>query len=230
MVEEDLLIDHPIDCPICDKAGECYLQDYHFKYGQDQRRADIRPFTSRRREMGDTVHAVRRPLRDVYPLRPLHPRDQRHQRAVRHQPRQPRRDRRLSRLSAGKQDVGQRRRPVPGRRLGRQGLSVPAARLVHEEARRRLHRLLDRLLDHGRGEPGHGLSAQAAREPARQPVVDVRRRPLRLSSRSQRSAADERRTPRRRETGRCSNGRKSCAKSTNASATSAAWPSCSRRT
>jgi len=55
MVEEDLLIDHPIDCPICDKAGECNLQDYHFQFGQDQRRADIRPFTSRRREMGDTV-------------------------------------------------------------------------------------------------------------------------------------------------------------------------------
>jgi NADH-quinone oxidoreductase subunit G len=55
MVEEDLLIDHPIDCPICDKAGECYLQDYHFRYGQDSRRADVRPFTSRRREMGDTV-------------------------------------------------------------------------------------------------------------------------------------------------------------------------------
>ena len=55
MVEEDLLIDHPIDCPICDKAGECYLQDYHFKHGQSERRADIRPFTSRRREMGETV-------------------------------------------------------------------------------------------------------------------------------------------------------------------------------
>jgi len=55
MVEEDLLIDHPIDCPICDKAGECLLQDYHFEHGQDERRADIRPFTSRRREMGDTV-------------------------------------------------------------------------------------------------------------------------------------------------------------------------------
>ena len=25
MVEEDLLINHPIDCPICDKAGECRL-------------------------------------------------------------------------------------------------------------------------------------------------------------------------------------------------------------
>ena len=34
MVEEDLLIRHPIDCPICDKAGECYLQDYHFEHGQ----------------------------------------------------------------------------------------------------------------------------------------------------------------------------------------------------
>jgi NADH-quinone oxidoreductase subunit G len=55
MVEEDLLIDHPIDCPICDKAGECLLQDYHFQHGQDQRRADIRPFTSRKRDMGPTV-------------------------------------------------------------------------------------------------------------------------------------------------------------------------------
>ena len=55
MVEEDLLIDHPIDCPICDKAGECLLQDYHFEHGQSERRADIKPFTSRRREMGDTV-------------------------------------------------------------------------------------------------------------------------------------------------------------------------------
>lgn len=55
MVEEDLLIRHPIDCPICDKAGECLLQDYHFEHGQGERRADIAPFTSRRRPMGDTV-------------------------------------------------------------------------------------------------------------------------------------------------------------------------------
>ncbi len=54
-VEEALLIDHPIDCPICDKAGECYLQDYHFQHGQNERRADIRPFTSRRRDVGETV-------------------------------------------------------------------------------------------------------------------------------------------------------------------------------
>ncbi len=55
MVEEDLLLRHPIDCPICDKAGECSLQDYHFKYGQERRRADIRPFTSRRRDVGQEI-------------------------------------------------------------------------------------------------------------------------------------------------------------------------------
>ncbi len=53
MVEEDLLLRHPIDCPICDKAGECVLQDYHFRYGQASRRTDVRPFTSRKRDLGD---------------------------------------------------------------------------------------------------------------------------------------------------------------------------------
>ncbi len=53
MVEEDLLLRHPIDCPICDKAGECRLQDYHFRYGQKERRAELLPFHSRRYDLGD---------------------------------------------------------------------------------------------------------------------------------------------------------------------------------
>jgi NADH-quinone oxidoreductase subunit G len=32
-VLECLLAEHPIDCPICDKAGECKLQDYYEEYG-----------------------------------------------------------------------------------------------------------------------------------------------------------------------------------------------------
>jgi NADH-quinone oxidoreductase subunit G len=52
-VEEGLLLRHPIDCPICDKAGECTLQDYHFRYGQTARRTDVMPFTSRKRDLGD---------------------------------------------------------------------------------------------------------------------------------------------------------------------------------
>ena len=31
-VLEFLLINHPLDCPICDQAGECGLQDYYMKY------------------------------------------------------------------------------------------------------------------------------------------------------------------------------------------------------
>jgi NADH-quinone oxidoreductase subunit G len=31
---EYLLLNHPLDCPTCDQAGECYLQDYSFKYGR----------------------------------------------------------------------------------------------------------------------------------------------------------------------------------------------------
>ncbi len=60
MVEEGLLLRHPIDCPICDKAGECLLQDYHFLHGQTQRRADLIPFTSRRRDIGDVTLFVDR--------------------------------------------------------------------------------------------------------------------------------------------------------------------------
>ena len=31
---EYLLLNHPLDCPVCDQAGECFLQDYSFKYGR----------------------------------------------------------------------------------------------------------------------------------------------------------------------------------------------------
>src|ERR1700675_2617998 len=35
---EFLLTNHPLDCPVCDKGGECELQDMVFRYGADTRR------------------------------------------------------------------------------------------------------------------------------------------------------------------------------------------------
>ncbi len=32
-VLEFLLLNHPVDCPVCDQAGECWLQDYYLNYG-----------------------------------------------------------------------------------------------------------------------------------------------------------------------------------------------------
>src|SRR2546423_1066188 len=40
-VLEFLLINHPLDCPICDKGGECPLQDQTFQYGPGASRFDF---------------------------------------------------------------------------------------------------------------------------------------------------------------------------------------------
>jgi NADH-quinone oxidoreductase subunit G len=37
-IMEFLLVNHPLDCPICDQAGECALQDYSFAHGQSYSR------------------------------------------------------------------------------------------------------------------------------------------------------------------------------------------------
>ena len=37
-VLEFLLINHPLDCPICDQAGECKLQEYSVDYGKSESR------------------------------------------------------------------------------------------------------------------------------------------------------------------------------------------------
>ena len=39
-VMEFLLINHPLDCPICDEAGECKLQDYAYKHSIGYSRFD----------------------------------------------------------------------------------------------------------------------------------------------------------------------------------------------
>jgi NADH-quinone oxidoreductase subunit G len=40
-VFEFLLINHPLDCPVCDKGGECPLQDFSYKFGNAESRMDF---------------------------------------------------------------------------------------------------------------------------------------------------------------------------------------------
>jgi NADH-quinone oxidoreductase subunit G len=40
-VFEFLLINHPLDCPVCDKGGECPLQDFSYTFGPEQSRMEF---------------------------------------------------------------------------------------------------------------------------------------------------------------------------------------------
>ena len=139
---EYLLLDHPLDCPTCDQAGECFLQDYSFKYGRGYSRLQepkeqppdkpyigeqITLFTDRcimctrcvrfTREISGTAELTVIVARQSFGDRYLPGR------AVRQQ--------------AGRQ----RGRSVPGRCAVQQRLSVQAARVVVEDGRQRLPEL-----------------------------------------------------------------------------------------
>ena len=40
-VLEFLLINHPVDCPICDQAGECQLQNYYMEHNRQESRLEV---------------------------------------------------------------------------------------------------------------------------------------------------------------------------------------------
>jgi NADH-quinone oxidoreductase subunit G len=55
-VMELLLVDHPLDCPICDQAGECKLQDYAFEYGvESSRTREPRRARQKNVDLGPTI-------------------------------------------------------------------------------------------------------------------------------------------------------------------------------
>ena len=52
---EFLLLNHPLDCPVCDQAGECYLQDYSFAYGNAHSRFGEPKRVNPKKELGPEV-------------------------------------------------------------------------------------------------------------------------------------------------------------------------------
>ena len=60
-VLELLLINHPLDCPICDQAGECELQDYTFQEGRaDSRYREPKRFNPVEDFGGDVLYVTNR--------------------------------------------------------------------------------------------------------------------------------------------------------------------------
>ena len=57
-VMEFLLINHPLDCPICDQGGECDLQDQAFSYGRDHSRYDENKRAVKDKYLGPLVKTI----------------------------------------------------------------------------------------------------------------------------------------------------------------------------
>ena len=68
-VVEFLLINHPLDCPVCDKGGECPLQDITFGWGP--RHVALHRAQAPLREAARAVAADRDRPRALHPLLPL---------------------------------------------------------------------------------------------------------------------------------------------------------------
>lgn len=54
-VVEFLLINHPLDCPVCDQAGECHLQDLSYEHGVADTRYEFERRTFERIDIGDKI-------------------------------------------------------------------------------------------------------------------------------------------------------------------------------
>jgi NADH-quinone oxidoreductase subunit G len=54
-VMEYLLINHPLDCPVCDQAGECYLQDYSYEYGRGVSRFEEVKVKQPKKDVGPNI-------------------------------------------------------------------------------------------------------------------------------------------------------------------------------
>jgi len=54
-VMEFLLINHPLDCPVCDQSGECFLQDYSYQYGRGVSRFEDQKVKNPKKDVGPHV-------------------------------------------------------------------------------------------------------------------------------------------------------------------------------
>ncbi len=54
-VVEFLLLNHPLDCPICDQAGECHLQDLGYEHGKEGTRYEFARRTFEKEDIGPYI-------------------------------------------------------------------------------------------------------------------------------------------------------------------------------
>ena len=126
---EFLLINHPLDCPICDQGGECELQDLAVGFGRDISRFPERKRVVHGRESRAADRHRHDALHPVHPLHPFHRGDRRHPGAGHDRARRGHEGARLRRADRASRTVRQHHRPLSGGRAGLQALPLHGARL-----------------------------------------------------------------------------------------------------
>ena len=148
------LINHPLDCPVCDQAGECWLQIYYMKHGlYDPRMTDEKVHKPKAVPLGP--HVMLDAERCILCSRCVRFCDEvtKTGRARHLQPRRPLRDRPVPGPGPRQQLLRQRRRHLPGGRAHRPRLPLPGPRLVPRHGQVGLPGLRARLQHRGPHQP-----------------------------------------------------------------------------
>ena len=151
---EFILVNHPLDCPVCDKGGECPLQDLTFRYGPGKTAMSFPKLTFDKPIPVSPLIALDRERHPLLPLHALLGGGLRGRPPGRAQPRRTR-DRDLRGRAVPLAVLGQRHRALPGRRADLDALPLRGPPVGHPERAHGVHRLrgrLQRIRDDPRGE------------------------------------------------------------------------------
>ena len=180
-VVEFLLVNHPLDCPVCDKGGECPLQDISMGWGHGPQ--PLHRCQAPLREADPALAADRdrpRALHPLLPLRALQPGGLRGLPAPAARARRQVLRRHLRRAPLHRPLPRQHHRALPGRGAHLLHLPLPRPPLGHRAGRLRLHPVpepVQRQLHR----PRRGREAGAgARQPRRRRRLALRQGPLRV--------------------------------------------------
>ena len=176
-----LLLNHPLDCPVCDKAGECMLQDFSYRFGRaESRMIDEKNTPPNKPHIGDNITLFTdrcimcsrcvRFTREISGTAELQVINRGHHAEIDIFPGEPLNNK----LAGNVVDL------CPVGALCSKDFLYKQRVWYLKRRRERLRRLLDRLQHPRRCKQGHRLPPAAAREPAGPGPLHVRRGPVRL--------------------------------------------------
>ena len=200
---EFLLINHPLDCPVCDKGGECPLQDQTLAYGPGETR-----FVEEKRHwdkpipISGLVNLDRERCIQCSRCTPLRRGGGRRPADRLRRPGGHDRGGDLPRRAVQLLLQRQHRADLPGRRPDLHAVPVPGPAVGHRPGREQLHLVRGRLPGGGAVELGRGHPLPRRRQRPRQLGLAVRQGPLRLRGAPQRGAPHRTPGPQRRRAGR----------------------------